>query len=123
LEDGWLSLLRSIPEALRRAFAAPLPGPGLKTTEWLSALENAIWLLSILPAVLWCSHQVKTTSQKTWAVLAVSLVLAVGIVTGLTIPFVGAIARYKSIIWPLMAPPVVYWWYHVISKKRIGKNA
>jgi len=123
LDDGWLSLLRSLPEALRRAFAAPLPGPGLKTTEWLSALENSVWLVSILPAVWWGRHRAKTPSQKAWVVLAVSLVLAVGIITGLTIPFVGAIARYKSIIWPLMAPPVVYWWYHLISKKGMRKTA
>jgi hypothetical protein len=121
LDDGWLSLLKSLPEAFRRSFASPLPGPGLKTNEWLSALENVVWLICILPAVWWCRKMVKTTSQKAWAMLAVSLVLAVGIITGLTIPFVGAIARYKSIIWPLMAPPVVFWWYHLISKKRMGK--
>lgn len=123
LDDGWLSLLRSLPEAMRRAFAAPLPGPGLKATEWLSAMENAVWLVSMLPAVWWSRHRSKTPSQKAWVVLAVSLVLAVGIITGLTIPFVGAIARYKSIIWPLMAPPVVYWAYHVFLKRWKLKNA
>jgi hypothetical protein len=123
LDDGWLSLLRSLPEALRRAFAAPLPGPGLKMTEWLSAMENVAWLVSILPAIWWGRHRAKTPSQKAWAVLAVSLVLAVGIITGLTIPFVGAIARYKSIIWPLMAPPVVYWWYHAFLKRWFLKKA
>lgn len=123
LDDGWVSLFRSLPEALRRAFAAPLPGSGLKATEWLSALENTAWLLCLLPSVWWCSQRVTTASQKAWTVLAVFLVVSIGVITGLTIPFVGAIARYKSIIWPLMAPPVVYWGYNVFLKRWKLKNA
>ncbi|MCU0395335.1 MAG: glycosyltransferase family 39 protein [Chitinophagaceae bacterium] len=119
LQEGWSGLLHSLPAALFRAFAAPLPWGGLKTMEWPVALENACWLLSLLPAARLVHTYFGTDKARmAWIICCLWVVVVIGLITGLTIPFVGAIARYKSLLWPLMVPPVLYWWYSLLAKRK-----
>jgi hypothetical protein len=108
LNEGWVAMGKALPQALTRAFARPLPAAGLSLTEWLAALENLLWLLGIAPALWVCRKFWTHPSQKAWWATVGLLVLGTALITGYTIPFIGAIARYKVLWWPFMIAPVLY---------------
>jgi hypothetical protein len=89
------SFIRAIPSAFRNSFLRPYLWEAKGTLQLLTAVETAAFLLYvfiILPFFQW--NRVKTDP---WLIGALFFSLSIFLFIGLTIPFPGAIIRYKVI--------------------------
>lgn len=95
LEPSVSSFIKTLPQAFVNTFLRPFPWEAKGMLQWMAALETLfVWLL-ILGAVL----RKDNTTWKTSSILWISVFFGLGLYLfiGYTVPFPGAIARYKVI--------------------------
>lgn len=110
-DGSWWSLLTQLPAALLRGVLTPPLNLRWAWNDLPFAAENILYVLTVFAAVLLLVKRKQplfTRQQATWSVAAFIVVLPILLLIGYTIPFATAIVRYKSILWPLLLPPVMY---------------
>ena len=97
LEATPLSFLRVTPEALLNTFVRPFPWEARGPLQLFATVENLVVLLIFVYAGLACPRKKYSPQQR--ELIALFLVLAVTnyLLIGYTVPFPGAIVRYKII--------------------------
>ena len=125
LLDGgtWPHLIKAIPEALYRGFMAPFFQESMQLTEWPAAFESLLFLVSIPLALFYYRRMKWNPSARAWLVFVLFLTVIVALITGFTIPYLGAIVRYRSIIMPFYIPlllfPLLHQAVKVLGRKPI----
>ena len=112
-----------------RGFWANLPPAvwyGLPAGPWvLNKLESLprlgchlLFLLGFMPAwrVYW--KQGLSPAAKAWLAFGASIFVLHGLLVGYTIPFLAALDRYDSLLWPFILPPVVVWLMGALTRKK-----
>lgn len=101
LDDNVQSFARAFPAALLNGLFMPLPGVGGKTIYILFSLELlAMWVL--IAWLLFKSRPIWEDGFKTGFFL---FALTACLIIGYTVPFAGAIIRYRSIFYPFLLLP------------------
>lgn len=95
LQPTATSFLQTLPQALANTFLRPFPWEAKGALQWMAALETlAVWLLLVSALARSKNHHWKTSSLL-W--LSIFFGLGLYLFIGYTVPFPGAIARYKVI--------------------------
>lgn len=104
LTPTFASFVSYLPYALDMAFLRPHPGE-LKNFSYLPAIiENILIILLII----FCSFRLTKHSNLSPLVLCLlAFSVSVLLICGYTIPFSGAIVRYKSLVLPLLITPLL----------------
>ncbi len=102
LEPNFISFLQSLPQALNHAFCRPYLLEAKSLFYWPAALEViAFWLLVAL-FVLRPKRPIAIPNAVLFCWLVALIIL---VVIGYTVPYLGAIVRYKSIVLPFLFVP------------------
>jgi len=115
LDGSWVSLIKTLPYAIRNGLFEPLPGSGGQPIYWAFSLELlAVWGLIIF-AILRTVRNKKNDLVLTREPILTSfgafclLFAFFGMLSiGITIPFVGAIVRYRSIYLLFLLAPFLH---------------
>jgi hypothetical protein len=97
LNDDIGSFVKVLPESLLNTFVRPFPWEAKGPLQWFAALENIVVLIFLL-LILYKFHKPAGQLLKNpllWALILAGLFNY--IIIGYTVPFPGAIARYKII--------------------------
>lgn len=97
-------LLTSIPLALFNALLQPNPLSASSAFEWVCAIEQLFLLLTILFLLM---RFITPESPAAWLFLLFFSVTALMII-GATVPYTGAIVRYRSIMMPLLMLAILH---------------
>jgi hypothetical protein len=95
LQPGPLSLLKVLPQAAANSILRPYPWEGKGMLQSLSSVESIFLLAGLLFFVLSRPIKNKTPGALLWLFLYYSIPQLLAI--GFTVPFPGAIVRYRSI--------------------------
>ncbi|HYF29892.1 MAG TPA: hypothetical protein VD993_02125 [Chitinophagaceae bacterium] len=95
LEPTAASFFKTLPQAIGNTFLRPLPWEAKGLLQWMAALETFIVWLLLLTSIL----RKKSAYWKSSSIIWLSIFFGVGLYLfiGFTVPFPGAIARYKVI--------------------------
>ena len=91
--DG-ISVLKSTPIALINSIFRPTPWEAHGQLMWMASLENVLLFLVLVVLVVFPNPEIKSPNLLWFALL---FALANLIITGLTVPILGAISRYRII--------------------------
>lgn len=111
LDGSWWGLLSQWPSAMVRAMLTPPLNLRWAWNDLPFAAENIVFVLAVVSALtLLVKRKVGgfSPAQLSWIIAAVFVVLPILLLIGYSIPFATAIVRYKSILWPLLLPPVMH---------------
>lgn len=101
----WTDVLKRVPEALSYGILRPSPPEALKSIFYLAEALQTIIVLTIL--AIWIIRRGwKQPISQPALMLAVFALFSL-VVIGLTVPFLGAIVRYKSIYLPFLVTPLL----------------
>lgn len=116
LQGSFYSYLRSFPKAVINGFFQPLPWQ-IKKASYLPAAAEIVlfFFLLVVNAVLYFNRKARqpkfSTDNTTASLLFFCLFFSgsIFLLTSYTIPFLGPIVRYKSVVWPFaLLPLLVY---------------
>jgi hypothetical protein len=118
LEPGPVSFLKILPQAFANSALRPFPWEGKNLLQSVSSAETLFMLAGLLFFLLSAGHRREITHPLYWLFLyyGISQLLAIGY----TVPFPGAIVRYRSIAYlflilflyggnPLLQQKLRYW--------------
>lgn len=106
LDGSWQSVLQSLAYFLFNGLFVPLPGQGGQTIYLAFALELlAIWAIAVIALAGQATRQ---ELDRPFAIFCLVLALGGALEIGATIPFVGAIVRYRSIYLPFLLAPFLH---------------
>jgi hypothetical protein len=115
LGDDGQSFLNALPYAVLNGLFPPLPGASGKTIYILFSIESvALWSLIIRSIV---KNRSQPDGFKTGMFI---FALAACLVIGYTVPFSGAIVRYRSIFYPFLLLPLLM--YHKPLRRIFPNN-
>jgi hypothetical protein len=97
LEDHPASFIRLLPQALNHVFLRPYPGESQGMLYFFSAMETWFILLIFLLCMLFPVHRYKRPLLPAAIIALVFFSLSNYLFIGYTIPFLGAIVRYRII--------------------------
>ena len=105
LQPSFKSFIMAAPAAISMALLRPYPADVRHLLSLAAAVEIDLLLLLFVLSLLWRSNGLKLTPFLLFCLfLSFSTLLTIGY----TVNFLGAVVRYRSIIWPfLMAPFIV----------------
>ncbi|HMI63892.1 MAG TPA: hypothetical protein VK518_23410, partial [Puia sp.] len=133
MNGTWTSIIKTIPYAIRNGFFEPLPGSGGQIIYLAFSFELlAIWIIIIAAALLWRPSPPQTAlpqpttpqpaplqtampqpalprpgSTNSFTLFCIIFSLSGLLIIGATVPFVGAIVRYRSIFLPFLVAPAL----------------
>ncbi|HTI93236.1 MAG TPA: hypothetical protein VL727_21705 [Puia sp.] len=108
MNGTWTSIIKTIPSAIRNGFFEPLPGSGGQIIYLAFSFELlAIWIIIAAALVL---RPASSTSQRSYSLTLFCIIFSLSglLIIGATVPFVGAIVRYRSIFLPFLLAPALY---------------
>lgn len=111
LDGSWWSLLLQWPSAMLRGILTPPLNLRWAWNDLPFAAENIVFVVAFLCAFFLIAKRkvcAFTQPQRSWFIAVAVVVLPILLLIGYTIPFATAIVRYKSILWPILLPPVMY---------------
>lgn len=97
LRPETIHIVSRIPEALRNTLIRPYPWEAKGVLQYFSVAENLVFLVLVLYFLMKIRRHRDFTVKDGFVVCVISWFFSVYILTGLTVPFPGAIIRYKSI--------------------------
>lgn len=103
LLPGFKSFVRNLPEAMNHALIRPYPTE-IKSLSYAPAAIEVVLLISLVLIYLFKGK--KEIGQPA-VVFAFFFSMSLLMIIGYLIPFLGAIVRYRSIILPLIATPLL----------------
>jgi len=101
LDDSLISFVPALPRALVNGLFMPLPGAGGKPLYYLFSLELiGIWIFVV-------AGMVRGRAWTSDGFIAGMMVFALAtcLIIGYTVPFAGAIVRYRSVAYPFLLLP------------------
>lgn len=119
LQPTAAAYLRRLPQALAIGLFRPFPTDSYNWSTALAALES----LLLLAATLWSAIRLRKQVPQTpllW--LMAVLALLVILVIGYTIPFLGAVVRYRSVVLPLYLICCLYLFRKKQGEKQLMHN-
>ena len=116
LMDGtWTSILKTVPNAIRNGLFEPLPGSGGQIIYLAFSFELlAIWIIIAVALLLRPAPPLAAIPQPAaprhtpFTLFCMIFALSGLIIIGATVPFVGAIVRYRSFFLPFLLAPALY---------------
>ncbi|OLY91961.1 hypothetical protein SAMN05444008_106264 [Cnuella takakiae] len=115
LEPTAAAYLQQLPRALAIGLFRPFPSDSYNWGTALAAMEG----LLLVAATLWAAACMRKRVSQTPTIWFIAiLVLLIALIIGYTIPFLGAVVRYRSIVLPLYLFCCLY----LIRKKPTGKQ-
>jgi hypothetical protein len=115
LDKSWDSLLKALPYAIRNGCFEPLPGSGGQPIYWLFALELlTIWGIAIVATLRTVRNRkndmllAKEPLLTPFGLFSLLFAILGMLVIGMTIPFAGAIVRYRSIYLLFLLAPFLH---------------
>lgn len=107
LQADWYHFMTVLPYAILNGFFQPLPGSGGQVIYLAFSVELIIlWL--IICRGLFRRPGNLNPPDKGFNLFCLFLSLSGLLLIGYTVPFVGAIVRYRGIFWPFLLAPFVY---------------
>jgi hypothetical protein len=117
MDGTWTSIIKTIPYAIRNGFFEPLPGSGGQIIYLAFSFELlAIWII-IAAALLRRPSPPQTAlprpvpprpgSPNSFTLFCIIFSFSGLLIIGATVPFVGAIVRYRSIFLPFLVAPAL----------------
>ena len=95
LEPTAGSFIATLPQAFVNTFLRPYPWEASGALQWMASMETMLILVLIAAAFVYGRNQGWTTSPLVW--LSIFFGLGLYLFIGYTVPFPGAIVRYKTI--------------------------
>ncbi|HWB94640.1 MAG TPA: hypothetical protein VG605_22445 [Puia sp.] len=112
LDGTWNSLQRSLAYIVMNGLFAPLPGQGGQAIYLAFSLELfAIWAIVAIALVGHTTRAIilaPPSHNRGFALFCIVLALCGMLEIGATVPFVGAIVRYRSIYLPFLLAPFLH---------------
>lgn len=103
LQPGFLSFITNLPAAIDMAFFRPHPSePGLMSV--LASIEVFVFWMIVILCIVYRRKEYKSPPVIWIGFLFAVLVL---LIIGYTVPFSGAVVRYRSLVMPLLLAPLV----------------
>lgn len=104
LKPTFKSFALAAPQALSLALFRPYPGDVKHLLSLAASVEIMLLLLLCIMFLLWRTNRVSLTPFMLFCIFfSFSVLLTIGY----TVNFLGAVVRYRSIIWPFLIVPVV----------------
>lgn len=104
LEPGFINFISFIPYALDMAFLRPYFYEVRKISYMPAIIENLLFLFLLFVSMLSLN---KKTKLKPVILVLFFFSLSIILVSGYTIPFTGAMVRYRSLALPLLITPLL----------------
>jgi hypothetical protein len=107
LRAGLSSFLAAFPYALLNGFLQPLPGAGGQLVYIIFSLELLLlWGMVLIS----CARMIRERNEAMLSLSVFCILFAIInlIIMGYTVPFAGALIRYRSIFLPMLAAPFLY---------------
>lgn len=101
----WSALLSKAPEALSYSLIRPYPSEAMQSIYYFAEASQTIIVLLLF--LFWLLRKGWKQETGNAAVMLIIFALFSLTVIGLTVPFLGAIVRYKSIYLPFIVTPLV----------------
>ena len=119
IDGAWPSLLHALPYILRNGCFEPLPGSGGQSIYLAFALELLlIWTIALIAIIrIIAQRNAQNRPQNTpaadrpgrpFSLFCLTLALAGMLLIGVTVPFIGALVRYRSICLPFLLAPFLH---------------
>ncbi len=102
MNGTWTSMIRTIPYAIRNGLFEPLPGSGGQVIYLAFSFELLIIWLIIAAALLIRSK------PNPFTLFCIIFSLTGLLIIGASVPFAGAIVRYRSFFLPFLLAPALY---------------
>jgi hypothetical protein len=106
LEPNAGSFLKNTPQALSHVMLRPHPFEGNGLASMVAGIELYFYIL-LLGLVLWLKRKT-LHSIHTFNIYAVAFFVSMVLIIGFTIPNMGAIVRYRSLLWIFILVPALY---------------
>ncbi|MFZ4057606.1 MAG: hypothetical protein ACOYKE_05680 [Ferruginibacter sp.] len=124
LEPHFISFVMNLPQALAHVFLRPWWGDLQKSIYLLPHIVE--WTIYILALVVYLAFRIKSISKPALQFIWVGLLFSLPIlcIIGYTVPVLGAIVRYRTIVLPFLLTPVFCLtnWSLISSKFNIIKK-
>jgi hypothetical protein len=104
LQPTFTGFISFLPHALDMAFLRPHINEFVNISYIPAIAETILFFVLILVSV---THLTKTTKVPTVVVSMFAFSISVLLICGYTIPFTGAIVRYRSVVLPLLITPLL----------------
>jgi hypothetical protein len=104
LEPNFISFVFFIPNAVDMAFLRPHPNE-IKNFSFIPAVIEIIFLLFLL--FISIVQSLKKVKLKPVVLFSLFFSISIMLLSGYTIPFTGAIVRYRSFVLPLLITPLL----------------
>jgi len=102
LEPNWQSFLQNLPQALNHAFLRPYFTEAKSLFYWPAAFEVSLLVLMLVLVFIFPKKPITLPNVVIFGWMVALIVL---VVIGYTVPYLGAIVRYKSIVLPFLYLP------------------
>lgn len=103
LEPSFPGFLKNLPAAIDMSFFRPHPGEkGLMSV--VASIEIYVFWLVVLVAIVY-QRRALDTPPVTWVCFLFALIVL--IIIGYTVPFSGAVVRYRALVLPLILAPLI----------------
>ncbi|HNP54541.1 MAG TPA: hypothetical protein PKK69_07980, partial [Ferruginibacter sp.] len=100
------SMFQQVPSALEHACLRPFLWEGQGITLLALSIELSVYII-IISISIFCNPTLKSQEKPSIARMALVFACLMLLITGLIIPSVGAISRYRSLFLPLILAPVL----------------
>ena len=115
LLPGFKSFIKNLPEAINHSLFRPYPGEAKSFLYIPASIEVVLYVLLFVCWFFWGENIFSHSSVLFGFFFSISLLLIIGY----TIPFIGAIVRYRSILLPFMITPMLC---SISIKKRFSSS-
>lgn len=117
LEPTFKSFVSAAPKALSLALLRPYPGDATHLLALAASVETCLLLLLI---VLFLLYRYRPIYLSPFLLFCFFFSLSVLLTIGYTVNFLGAVVRYRSIVWPFLMVPVIAQinWHRLMGLKK-----
>ena len=113
---------RNLPTAIDYGFLRPYPWEIQQVSYMLAAFEQLFLGIIIIVAIGIFLNLKKPLNPRAAIVSGFLLWAILCLIIGFTIPVLGAIVRYKAMVWPFVLPPLIAYVFNYFSTKNKPVN-
>ncbi len=106
LDPSLVQFLQTAPQALVYGLCSPPAYMQFRLTDWLFAIEHTVYLLFLFISLVQITSK-KRASIPSFPLFLIGLFLVLALLSGWIVPNYYSIIRYKSVLLPLLAIPIL----------------
>jgi hypothetical protein len=106
LAPSIVQFLQTAPQALVYGLCSPPAYMQFRLTDWLFAIEHTVYLLLLVMSLVQITSK-KRASIPSFSVFLIGLFLVLALLSGWIVPNYYSIIRYKSVLLPILAIPIL----------------